>query len=795
MLHTRRYVVLLCAFLGAACSKDGPSEPETGALSIRIDGLPTSAGASLRLVAAGQPERVINAGLLEGLAPGNYRILAAPVVLYGARYDPDPVEQDVNVLANGQPATAAVRYEVRTGGLVVVPHGVDAGVRGSFLLRGPGDFERTVAGYDTLTGLVPGRYVAFAGPITTTADSWAPAFATTETQVAISAQPSTITMPFTLTTGRISLDVTGLPAGSEAARFRLSGPNGFSREVTAGATITGLVPAEYTVTAPVTAGSALVAVPVIQRLRVTAGAFPSRASVRYTARPSLDFSIAGLTVTQSIQRIDNSIPLVAGKAAVVRVAVTANEANAAAPRVRVRVLHDGAVTGVELLEPPGQSVPTTRRDEDAMATWTLRLPATLVRPGLALAADVDPDGEFAEANDDNNSAPTVTPAVLTVAPLHVRFVPVQHMASGTTGNADGGHRFLDMSYRMFPISDVFAEVRAPMVTSAPALQPDDANGAWRQILSELYALRVAESATGTYYGVIRTPYQNGIAGIAAIGAPVALGWDWQPSASGIAAHELGHTWGRLHAPCGAPIGGSDQSFPYAGGVSGILGYDLEVRRVRLASSPDLMGYCGDPWISDYTYLGVMSFRSAGGLDASARVFAAPSVSPVQSSLLVWGRIPANGEVLLEPSFEVMARPSIPSRRGSNRLRGTSTSGETLFDFTFEGEAIADGASAERSFAFAVPLDASQRMRLAAIHVSTPQSKTRQNRRSDASAVAARSSIDRISTTNTRVRWDARQHPVVLLRGARGEVLGFLRGGDVRVPASPDVEVVLPAFIR
>lgn len=66
------------------------------------------------------------------------------------------------------------------------------------------------------------------------------------------------------------------------------------------------------------------------------------------------------------------------------------------------------------------------------------------------------------------------------------------------------------------------------------------------------------------------------------------------------AHELGHMHGRYHAPCGTR--GTDEDYPYAGGVIGTWGWD---RRSDTFHAPDeatdMLGYCSNQWISDYTY--------------------------------------------------------------------------------------------------------------------------------------------------------------------------------------------------
>ena len=66
------------------------------------------------------------------------------------------------------------------------------------------------------------------------------------------------------------------------------------------------------------------------------------------------------------------------------------------------------------------------------------------------------------------------------------------------------------------------------------------------------------------------------------------------------AHELGHTMGRSHAPCGGPQG-IDPAFPYEGGTDGVNGYSISNDALMPADTFDMMGYCRPVWVSDYTY--------------------------------------------------------------------------------------------------------------------------------------------------------------------------------------------------
>ena len=73
------------------------------------------------------------------------------------------------------------------------------------------------------------------------------------------------------------------------------------------------------------------------------------------------------------------------------------------------------------------------------------------------------------------------------------------------------------------------------------------------IVNQLAALRVAEGVSDSeyFYGVVHPDYTSGVAGVGFVGGQAALGWDvFIPDK--IAAHEIGHNWGRQHSPCGGP---------------------------------------------------------------------------------------------------------------------------------------------------------------------------------------------------------------------------------------------------
>ena len=74
------------------------------------------------------------------------------------------------------------------------------------------------------------------------------------------------------------------------------------------------------------------------------------------------------------------------------------------------------------------------------------------------------------------------------------------------------------------------------------------------------------------------------------------------------AHEIGHNHGRGHAPCvpnGGSISGVDAKYPFTDGRTGIIGYDSRTKALLSDKGTDLMGYCSNVWLSEYTYGAIM----------------------------------------------------------------------------------------------------------------------------------------------------------------------------------------------
>ena len=595
---------------------------------------------------------------------------------------------------------------------------------------------------------------------------------------------------------KLVLQVTGLPGGA-VPRLLVAGPGVEVRHLSAAGTLSGLAAGTYTVSGlhVVTGGQDYTASAAPGTVTLT-GSESDTVLVTYTgnALPSINFRIDGIQLFQSSQTATNSIPMVAGRAALLRVFVLANQSSSAPLKVRVHLFQSGTL--VDSLTATGPvPVPQVNDTASLSATWNFTIPANRMTAGLSFDAMVDPDDQYSEASESDNRFPggsgRFTPTVLTVPPVRLRLVPVRQQVNGSLGNVNTANQssYTDLIKRIFPLSTLTVDVRAAYTTSAPALVSGDSNGAWIQILSELNALRASEGGDRYYYGVVHPSYNSGIAGLGYVGLPAAIGWD-KGNVDGVAAHEVGHNFGRQHAPCGNP-GSPDAGYPYPGAVIGAWGYDQGTNTLKAPLAyTDLMSYCSPNWISDYTYLGVFNFLTGG---AAIQVAAAPG-------LLVWGRI-VGDSIVLEPAFRVNAPARLPSATGPYHLTGTAADGSTSFDLSFAGDLVADhpGLPA-RHFAFVIPMSEARAAGLATIRLSSISHQS--VRRAATAAASPQVDVEPAGAGHVSLRWDPAYPMAVVRDESSGAIVAFARGGSATIAASGGVTVELsrgpasvPAVVR
>ncbi len=800
------WIQRIALFVGAVAVLESCGDsngPRTGTLSLTISGLPVNAPAQVTLSGPNKFSRVLAATeVVAGLRPGAYHISAAPIRDGATRYSPVADTQTVTIGTSDVPVEASVDYAVSSAVLIVTVDGAPASKPADIRVVGPNGFSQTVTASTTFNGIDPGYYLITASDLLADQQRFSPTPSTRQVQLVPGLTPTTVQVTYAQTTGNLRFVVNGLPDGV-AADLSVTGPApAASFTVGASRDTVGVTSGPYTVKAKSVTANGASYVPNFASQTITLSAATTAVVTVNYARSDglLNLTIDGVTITQAVQTYSGTVPLVAGRDAYIRVFARANQTTSTTTSVRVNLFMGTTLVNTLTLT-NSSPVPMAPDQADLATSWNGVVPGQFIQPGLSFLADVDPANTVVEGKETDNTFPASgTPAALdvrAVPPLKITFVPViQRYAKTLVGNVSTSNteNFLGDARRMLPLRDFDVQVHAPYTTSdSLELTSSDANSEWLHALSEMDALRVAESSVRHYFGVVKVSYTSGIAGYGYIGGQAVVAWDYMPSGRTVAAHELTHNFGRLHAPCGG-VADRDPNFPNSDGSIGVYGYDLSTSTLRLPSSPDLMGYCSNPWISDYNYVGVMNFRGSSSTETSAARAAAPS-------LLVWGRV-ERGQLVLEPAFSVVTRPSLPSAVGPYRIEGTARDGRRLFSYAFAAEQLADTEDpTARHFAFAIPMDEATQGELTSIRLSGPGTSptVMQASLTPGGVAAAINAVDATATPSgtVRVQWGTTAARMALIRDGRtGEILSFARGGNAQIrTGAADLEVTLSDGVR
>lgn len=814
-------VVLLAGSLGACGGGDGGTAPNipptTGALVLQISGLPTSLTPSFSLVAADGSTRTITVGdtarnIPAGTSTIRPNMPSAPGI---GRWVPFRETYDVSIVA-GTTVSETVQYAAAQIIVLTTATGLPTTAIPTVRLTAPdGNIFQTTAGAPFVTSTT-GTWTVSGLPVSASDYVWI-APGAPEARTVLPGDTAILTIPYTVASGAIAVSAPGLDSTVRPVFTVRQGSVSFSRQ--GPGVFPDLTPGPWTVTATGLSvpGFRWNPAAVTQTVTVTLGA-TNAVEVPYTATPIVsNLVLEGAHLTQAIQRLDGSVPLVAGRDALLRVFLTATDVNAWRPLVRVSLFQESTL--LETYDIPAQAtgVLTEINEGSLPRSWNVRVNGNRIVPGLRVLVEADPERTLAGDGDlsDNVWPRSGTPQTVPVVALntwHAVLVPVVNAASGLTGNVSDANKdqFTNLVQRLLPIHDMNVVVRQPYTTSVPALQSGDANGSWLSLLSEMNALQAVERTLGRpeyFYGVVRVGYTSGIAGYGYVPGRAALGWDYLPSGDGVAAHEWGHNFGRRHAPCGS-VAGADTNYPTPGGFIGDWGWNPATNLLVSPTATDLMGYCGNQWISAYNWTGALSRRAS--VPGAITVGAAEAATSHTDALLVWGTMDGSGRIALEPSFFVSggAAGEAPLTEADVLLRveALDANGQVLASRITPAPRADHDAEGSRAFAVMLPLSAAQHEQLASVRASDVRAPiggaVRRRDRVSAASDAARPLGDdvRVTTTGTaraRVTWgDARVAGALVRDPVTRRVLAIMRadGGAVTNPRG-DLEIVLSDGVR
>ena len=441
-----------------------------------------------------------------------------------------------------------------------------------------------------------------------------------------------------------------------------------------------------------------------------------RARTGVRANPAtVTLSVNSYHLTQAVQNSMSSVPLIAGRDALLRVFVTGDQESYFQPVVEASFYRNNTLARRFVMEPEFEILPAEVDEGRLDLSFNALIPGSLIEPGTEMFVEVDRERDVPAGPQSIRRLPEVGTLPLNVRvlpPLELTVVPI------VTASANGADVYewtdgmmpdseqLRHARSVLPIGELTVNVHAGFMTSADLTT---ASG-WSRLLGELTFLRVEEGERGYYYGAVSLGSESTPQGLGFIGHPVAVG-----RAHGeTLAHEVGHNLGLHHAPCGGAIA-PDRAFPYPNGSIGVWGYDVNEERLVSASLyRDFMGYCSPSWVSDYHFTRAMDFRLHE--EESLVSGADRGTAGERGTLLLWGRA-GGGELALDPAFMVDLPAILPEADGPYRIEGFGTDGRRRFDLRFSPRPVAYGGG---SFLFAVPYEPSLGGALDEVVLSGPE---------------------------------------------------------------------------
>jgi probable HAF family extracellular repeat protein len=404
------------------------------------------------------------------------------------------------------------------------------------------------------------------------------------------------------------------------------------------------------------------------------------------APATVDMTVTAIEVTQAIQDLQNSVTLVANKRTFVRVHVKSDTKDVPGVTARLYGFRNGASLG-DPLRPLNNfyetiTVRTSPLRGAINDSFYFELPPDWRVPGrLELRAEVNPEHRVAETNYQNNArtqAVEFKPAAL----LRLQIVDVEYPSGGHFVHASPD----DVVYLESQLRRMYPSVleAAPLLMwrlsiSPPALDqpPSLVSHGCESVNAALARLRDVHVGlqADVWYGIV-TDRGGFMRGCSPIGGTIASGpagdpqnrkylWDTDSTyGDWYGAHEIGHALGREHAPfCKAeradtnPPGSTETGrFPYASPKIGepdqlkFFGFDMGEARLNLDPSPiypwatDIMSYCDDEWISQYTYEGLYASLRGVSSPPPAPSLASAATGQAGDFLAVYGSIDLPSQV-------------------------------------------------------------------------------------------------------------------------------------------------------
>lgn len=374
----------------------------------------------------------------------------------------------------------------------------------------------------------------------------------------------------------------------------------------------------------------------IARLRVQVRAISAQLTACEHDPSAYLLQLDAVEVTQTVQNLSNSVPLIAGKPTIARVYLSYYGASPIRIGGTLQAAHSGtAAVSVpsiaDVLLDPSHAGDTAFKRKDVSLSLNFLLPPAQITPGaLTLTlSSITNTATHAMIPVAYNSAHTVT--LQAGHPLRVRVLAVRYRQNNRTflATANDLNHLRSWLGRAYPVSNVIWSTGTIDARAAVPFGSGDIN-------AQLAAIRALDVSAGTdkrthYYGIVSDGgffMRGSAAGIPSTPSPATVasgptgpadwGWDFDGSyGDWYGGHELGHTFGRFHPGfCGESH--DDPAYPYTAGQLanndfGMVGLDvgdaslgIPMRALPGPQWHDVMTYCQTQWLSDYTYSGILT---------------------------------------------------------------------------------------------------------------------------------------------------------------------------------------------
>ena len=425
----------------------------------------------------------------------------------------------------------------------------------------------------------------------------------------------------------------------------------------------------------------------------------------HTEVATVDFEVTDIEVTQAIQDLNNSVVLIAGKRTYARIHVRSLLNGDHGP-VRAQLIGWRGLTKLgTIIGNNTGGFNTVRANPDRGQlnhSFYFDLPSHWLSGSLQLEAEVNYDRTWAETSTANNME-VVAISFENSPEMNLLIVDVCYEQGGTTHHINPLDSWALASWlrRAYPIAklNLWTSAFNPCYDSLPDASDVNSDLAWNQSRK---VIGTNEDPYTRYYGmaVDTGGFMRGLGrrpGTVASGPTGTgnYGWDFDGSyGDWYGAHELGHTYDQKHTrgtqppscPAGCGCEGNNVTHYPDGRISSALtgsnavyGFDTQKLAVYPPAWKDLMTYCSNLWISDYSYKSIRSrMISESGTSAAQRA-AAPG-----EYLAVFGTIVSGTDtVTLEPFYRVEDAWDVFGRvPGGYTIRFLGADSAVLADYAF-----------------------------------------------------------------------------------------------------------------